>query len=294
MIRTKQDVETHYGEDRPAVNVKVHGKWELPWSEKEWGEWSPNYTEEWFEANVPWTQRIAKEAINRVDWEKGGQTETPPIDAYKYKTRTGSYLVTNSAREYAATRIVYLITPDLKENLGKTLVAYPGRAEELRENYTSIIENSDLVYYTTKARHDPRPSVEIYRLKDEILRENNPPKKYIAFPRFWCSSEIDPAIKMVRSEGMVVLEAPSRAAQYFTAPGEKFIITAYFEEPAGAPVAEIAVDGKKVAACPIYENGPLTTSYLTAPPYFRHLAIRCLGPDGASFKLRYVLVEKVP
>jgi hypothetical protein len=93
---------------------------------------------------------------------------------------------------------------------------------------------------------------------------------------------------------LVVLEAPSRATQYFTAPGEKFIIAAYFEEPVGAPIAEIAVDGTKVAACPLYEDGPLITSHLAAPPYFRHLAIRCLGPAGASFKLRYVVVEKIP
>jgi hypothetical protein len=249
---------------------------------------------EWFEANVPWTQRIAKEAINRVDWEKGGQTETPPIDPYMYKIRLGPYLVVNSARDYAAARTVYIITPNLEENLKKTSVAYPGREEELRANYLSIMNDSDLVYETVPAQYDPRPSVEIYRLKDEILRKYNPPKKAITFASFWCSSEIDPAIKMGRTEGSIVLEAPSRATQYFTAPGEKFIIAAYFEEPAGAPVAEIAVDGKKVAACPIYENGPLTTSYLTAPPYFRHLAVRCLGPEGASFKLKYVVIEKIP
>jgi 4-amino-4-deoxy-L-arabinose transferase-like glycosyltransferase len=247
---------------------------------------------EWFEANVPWTQRVAKEAIDPFDCEKGGQTETPPIDAYKYKTRIGPYLVVSSARDYAFARVVYLITPNLKADLKKTLVAYPGYAEELRKNYLSIMNNSELVYKTTTPRYDPRPSVEIYRFKDEILRKCNPPKKYIKFAKFWCSSEKDPTKKMRRSKGAIVLKAPSRATQYFTAPGEKFTITVNIGEPVGTPSVEIAVDGKKVVTCPLYEDGPLMTSYLTAPPYFRHLTVRCLGPEGASFKLKYVIVER--
>jgi len=247
---------------------------------------------EWFEANVPWTQRVAKEAVNPVDLEAGGQTEAPPIDPYKYKIRPGRYPVVNSAKDYAVARVVYLMTPDLRADLKKTSAAYPAYAEEFRENYLSIVENSELVYERTKGRHDPRPSVEIYRFKDEILREFNPPEKYVKFAIFWCSSEKDPTQKMLRSEGAVVLEAPSRATQYFTAPAEKFTITAYVEEPVGTPSVEIAVDGNKVVKCPLYEDGPLITSYLTAPPYFRHLAVRCLGPEGASFKLKYVIVEK--
>jgi len=207
---------------------------------------------EWFEANAPWPSRVAKEAINWAPQAEGGQVETPPIDPYKYDIDAREYLVDRPAEEFARAGVIYCLP---------------------------------------QPRHDFRPAVEIYRLKDDILRTYNPQTRGLSFRPRWVRSEADPTQTMAKAGGRYVLTAPSRAGAYFTAPAEDFTLAVCVEPLAGRPTVVVEVDGTPVAAREIRGEEVFSTPRLQAPPYFRHLAVRCLGPEGASFKLKYVIVE---
>jgi hypothetical protein len=247
---------------------------------------------EWFEANVPWPTRAAKEAINWGPQAEGGQVETPPVDPNRYDVGAREYLVDRPAEKFARAGVVYLMTPDLKANRDKFAAAFPSRAEEGRRNYDSIMANSELVLHLPRPRRDFRPAVEIYRLKDDILRTHNLQTRGVSFRPRWVRSEADPTQTMAKAGGRYVLKAPSRAGAYFTAPAEDFTLAICVEPLAGRPTVVVEVDGTAVAAREIRGEEVVKTLPLSAPPYFRHLAVRCLGPEGASFKLKYVIVEK--
>jgi hypothetical protein len=249
---------------------------------------------EWFEAEAPWPACVAKEARNSMPQVQGGQTETPPIDADKYDVRTYQYLVCLSADDLARAGVVYLMTPNLKAEYESFSRVFPSRAKEGRRDYDSILENSEQVLYLPSPRRDFRPAVEIYRLHDDVLRRNNPPRKDLCFREKWVCSEEAPFRKMPRAEGRFVLEAPARAGACFTAPAERFRLTAVAERLAGEPRLVLEVDGVEVAAEELRGTAAVATSPLAAPPYFRHLAVRCLGPPGSRAKLKSAVVEPAP
>lgn len=244
-----------------------------------------------FEAAVPWPTLVAKEAINWAPQAEGGQNETPPLDPDKYDVRAFQYLVDRSADDFAGAGVVYVLTPDLKADCYLFSCAFPSRAEEGRRNYDSIRDNSERVLYLPRPRYDFRPAVEVYRLRDDVLRRNNPPRRGICFREKWVRSEAEPSRKMARVEGRFVLEAPARAAACFTAPAERFRVAVVGERLAGEPRLVLEVDGVEVAAGELPGVGVVATPPLSAPPYFRHLAVRCLGPPGSRARLKCAVVE---
>lgn len=236
----------------------------------------------WFEAEVPWPQRIAKEAVNPAPQAEGGQIETPPIDPYKYEVVAGPYIAGNSVDEYAVAGITYLIAQDLEANTEKLLAHDPSRAEVNRRNYESIVKNTELVLRLDKPRDDFRAAVEIYRINDDVLKVNNPPKKNVRFKKKWVRSEDDPALKMSKTFRGFILKAPARAGAYVTAPAGEFYIMVEAEPLKGTPRIVIEVDGEKAAERGLRGGDVVATPVLKAPPYFRHLAVRCLGPEGSE------------
>ncbi len=249
---------------------------------------------EWFETEVPWPTRVAKEAINWTPQTKGGQVETPPIDPRLYDVTAGEYVVDRSAEEFARDGVVYLMTPDLKATRDKFVAAYPARADEARRNFDGIVSNSELVLYLPRPRYDFRPAVEIYRLSDDVLRRNNPPARTVNFDATWVRSEADPTRTIPKASGGFKLDAPARAATYFTAPAERFTLAVGADALAGEPRIIVEIDGREVAAQVLTGTAIVVTTPLSAPPYFKYLAVRCLGPEGASLKLKYVTVERAP
>jgi hypothetical protein len=248
----------------------------------------------WFEARTPWPLCVEKEALNPAPQAEGGQTETPPLDPYKYDVRASVFLVDRPIDDFARAGVVYLLTPDLEANLDVYAGASPGRMEEARQNYDSILAGTDRVLYLPRPPHDFRPAVEIYRLHDDVLRRNNPPRGGVAFREKWVRSEADPSRTMGRVDGRFALEAPARAGACFTAPAERFRVTAIAEVLAGDPRIVLELDGVEVAAGDLSESGVVKTPPLAAPPYYRHLAVRCLGPAGSRARLRSVIVDAAP
>ncbi len=247
----------------------------------------------WFEGEVPWPQRVAKEAVNPALQTEGGQIETPPIDPYKYEVVVGPYIAANSVTEYAVARIPYLITQDLEANTEKLLTHDPSRAEVNRKNYESIIKNTELVFRLNKPHDDTRAAVEIYRINDDVLKINNPPKKKVRFEKKWVRSEADPAKPMAKAGGRYVLTAPSRAGAYFTAPAREFTLAVNVEPLAGRPTVVVEVDGTAVARRRLTSDGVVRTGPLKAPPYYKHVAVRCLGPAGSIAVLKGASVHGV-
>ncbi|NIT35238.1 MAG: phospholipid carrier-dependent glycosyltransferase [candidate division Zixibacteria bacterium] len=246
----------------------------------------------WFEDNVPWPQRIAKAASNYVPLDKGGQIETPPINPDKYEIHAGPYLLTNNATEYAAGGFTYLITQDLAREHSELVERYPRRAEELRSNYESITGNSKLVLRLESPGYGFNPAVAIYRLDDDVLRRFNAPRRTLIFDKKWVRSEAAPARTMPTIDGGYLLKAPARAATFFTAPAKDFVLEVQLKVLQGYPEVALEVDGAAVAKRKIRGEEVVKTPRLSAPPYFRHLAVRCLGPEGVSFELKYVTVER--
>ncbi|UCH77809.1 MAG: glycosyltransferase family 39 protein [Candidatus Coatesbacteria bacterium] len=236
----------------------------------------------WFEAAVPWPARVAKEALNPSPLDAGGQVETPPIDPDKYEVHASHYLVDRSAAAFAAAGTVYLMTPNLYENFTRFAAAYPEREEEGRRNYESILNHSELVFYSPReVRFDFRPPVEIYRLEDEFLRRRLQPSNVVNFKPDWVRSEADPAIKMAAVPGGFRLEAPARAGAVFTVPAEACVIEVRLGAPRGTPEVAVEVDGVAAAHEKVRGAAVVRTRPLRAPPYVKHLAVRCVGPPGS-------------
>jgi hypothetical protein len=59
----------------------------------------------------------------------------------------------------------------------------------------------------------------------------------------------------------------------------------------GTPRVVIEVDGEKVAERDLRGGDVVVTPVLKAPPYFRHLAVRCLGPEGSEAVLKRTSVK---
>ncbi|MGD8718071.1 MAG: glycosyltransferase family 39 protein [Candidatus Zixiibacteriota bacterium] len=249
---------------------------------------------EWFEARVPWPTRVAKEAFNEAPQAEGGQIETPPLDPCKYEVSASAFLVDRPVDDFARAGIVYLLTPNLEGNLELYSRVLPARAGEGRGNYDSVLEGTERVLYLPVPPHDFRPAVEIYRLRDDVLRRNNPPCRGIVFREKWVRSEADPSRRMDRVEGRFALEAPARAGACFTAPAERFRVVAFAEVLAGDPRIVLELDGVEVAARDLSVGGPVETPPLAAPPYYRHLAVRCIGPAGSRARLKSVIVDAAP
>ncbi len=237
---------------------------------------------EWFEATAPWPQRIAKEAANPVPQAEGGQTDVPPLDPDKYEIRAGPYIANSSAADYAYAGVVYIVTPGLKANLERLTAADPGHAAAYRRNYESIVNNAELVLQLKHPPWDFRPSVEIYRLNDELLRAYNPAHADILFEPNWVRSENAPYPRAARTVRGFVLEAPARGGACFTAPASRFVVEVELAPGPAATEIAIAIDGREVVRERLGREGVVQTPPLTAPPYYRHLALRCLGPAGAT------------
>jgi hypothetical protein len=236
---------------------------------------------EWFEATVPWPQAVAKEAANPAPPAEGGQTDAPPLDPDKYDIRVGPYIATNSAADYAYAGVVYIITPGLEANLRRLTFADPKNAPAYCHNYESIINNSQLVLRFEHPPWDFRPAVEIYRLNDEILRAYNPPRATIQFKPGWVLSERAPYKPVGRTPRGFVLRAPARGAACFTAPASRFVVEVELAGVGEAADIAVAIDGREVVRERIECDGVVRTPPLSAPPYYRHLAVRCPGPAGA-------------
>jgi hypothetical protein len=248
----------------------------------------------WFEAAVPWPARVAKEALNPSPLAAGGQTETPPIDPNKYDVHASHYLVDRSAAAFAAAGTVYLLTPNLYEDLARFAEAYPEREEEGRRNYESLLRHSERVLYLPRrVRFDFRPPVEIYRFKDEFLRLQLQPSSEICFEPNWIRSEADPARTMAAEPDGFLLEAPARAGTFFMAPAEACVVEVRLEARRGTPEVVVEVDGVAVARERLRGADVVRTRSLRAPPYFKHLAVRCVGPPGSQVVLNGASVRPV-
>jgi 4-amino-4-deoxy-L-arabinose transferase-like glycosyltransferase len=249
---------------------------------------------EWFEANVPWPQRVAKESGNWVPLTEGGQLDGPPLDVDKYEVHVGPFVVADDAASYAAAGFTYVVARDLDESLTRAVEADPSRAGVYRRNYLSLKEHAILVLKLEPRKYGPPFTIQVYRLCDDILRGCHPARRGIRFDGAWARSEDDPARKMRRLEGRFVLEAPARAAAYFTAPAERFRVAVCPERLAGEPRLVVEVDGVEVAAGALSGGNAVVTPPLKAPPYYRHLAVRCLGPPGSQVRLKSAIVEAAP
>jgi 4-amino-4-deoxy-L-arabinose transferase-like glycosyltransferase len=249
---------------------------------------------EWFEAHVPWPQRVAKESGNWVPLNKGGQLDAPPLDTDKYEVHVGPSVIAANAAAYATAGYTYLLAGDLEKDLSRAEEAYLPRADTYCRNYFSLVENTSLVLNLEPRKYGHSFPVQVYRLNDDILRECHPPRRGILFDSGWVRSEDEPARKMGRLRGRYVLEAPARAAAYFTAPAERFRVAVCAERLAGVPRVVIEIDGVEVAARDLSAGGAVETPPLSAPPYYRHLAVRCLGPPGSRVRLKSAFVEPAP
>jgi hypothetical protein len=248
----------------------------------------------WFEARVPWPACVEKEALNPAPQAEGGQTETPPLDPDKYGVRASAFLVDRPIDAFARAGVVYLLTPDLEANCDLYCRVFPARAEESRRNYDSILAGTERVLYLSRPQADFRPAVEVYRIHDDVLRRNNPPRGGVGFDGKWVRSEADPSRRMGRVRGRFALEAPARAGACFTAPAERFRVVVLTEVLAGDPRIVLEVDGVEVAAKDLSEGGVVKSPPLAAPPYYRHLAVRCIGPAGSRARLKSVIVNAAP
>jgi 4-amino-4-deoxy-L-arabinose transferase-like glycosyltransferase len=247
---------------------------------------------EWFESRVPWPQRVAKESGNWAPLSRGGQLDGPPLDEDKYEVHVGPYIVADDAAAYAAAGFTYLVALNLNESLDRAVSADPARADLYRRNYSSLVAHASPVLVLRPRKYAAPFGVQIFRLDDETLRRSRPPLRGVRFDGGWVRSEEAPFRKMPRVEGRFVLEAPARAGACFTAPAERFRVTAVAERLAGEPRLVLEVDGVEVAAEELRGTAAVATSPLAAPPYFRHLAVRCLGPPGSRARLKSAVVEE--
>jgi 4-amino-4-deoxy-L-arabinose transferase-like glycosyltransferase len=236
----------------------------------------------WFEETVPWPHRIVKEAVSPLPPVEGGQTDVPPINQDKYEIHVEPYIAAKSAADYASAGIVYIVTPGFKSNLERLCSADPGNAALYNRNYESIIANSDSVLRFEHEPWDFRPSVEVYRLNDDILRASNPPSDDIRFEPDWVRSERPPYRRGNNTPSGFVLESPARGAACFTAPASRFVVEVELKAVSGSPDIAIAIDGFEVARERLDGYGVVRTPPLSAPPYYRHLTVRCPGPRGAK------------
>jgi 4-amino-4-deoxy-L-arabinose transferase-like glycosyltransferase len=249
---------------------------------------------EWFEANVPWPQLIAKESGNPASLARGGQLDGPPLEASEYEIHVAPCVVARDAASYAAAGYTYVVVPDLEESLNRAVAADPAGADGYRRNYSSLLEDASPVLMIEPRKYGPPFGVQIYRLRDETLRSHRPPRRGVVFREKWVRSEADPSRKMGRVEGRFALEAPARAGACFTAPAERFRVVAFAEVLAGDPRIVLEVDGAEVAAKDLSESGVVKSPPLAAPPYYRHLAVRCIGPAGSRARLKSVIVDAAP
>jgi hypothetical protein len=268
-----------------TFTIRYHGKYENP---EEFGFRGPT-------VNMDVQEDEAKETVGFDPFTEGEEypdwwarsdfrlppSEGTPLDPDKYDIRVGPYIATSSAADYAYAGVVYIITPGLEANLRRLTFADPKNAPAYCHNYESIINNSQLVLRFEHPPWDFRPAVEIYRLNDEILRAYNPPRATIQFKPGWVLSERAPYKPVGRTPRGFVLRAPARGAACFTAPASRFVVEVELAGVGEAADIAVAIDGREVVRERIECDGVVRTPPLSAPPYYRHLAVRCPGPAGA-------------